>query len=69
MTLDILAIIFDYSGKLLIAITVLLVHKRVRTEKRIDKRVLKEMKAEQAMGIVGIVLLTGGFILNLIVNS
>lgn len=38
---------FDLLGKILIGIAVLLVHKQVMKEHKIDKDVLKQMKREQ----------------------
>ena len=43
----------------------LLVHKRVKIEHRIDKKVLREMKLEQGIGILAIILLTLGYVLHL----
>lgn len=45
---------FDVIGKILIGITVLLVHRHVIKEHKIDKVVLKEMKREQLLGVLGI---------------
>ncbi len=57
---------FDVIGKILIGITVLLVHKRVIKEQKIDKTVLKEMKREQLMGLLGIVLIIIGYVIHVI---
>jgi len=43
----ILGLIIDTVGKILLGITVIKVHSRVATEKRIDKRVIKEMNHEK----------------------
>lgn len=45
----------------MIGITALLVHRRVKKEKRIDKKVLKEMRLEQGIGFLGIVLIVIGY--------
>lgn len=65
MSAEIVALSFEFSGKLLIAITVLLVHMKVRREKRIDKKVLREMRLEQTLGIGGIILMSLGYIMQL----
>lgn len=59
------ALTFDFVGKLLIAITALLVHRKLIMEKRIDRIVLKNMKLEFSSGVLGIILLTVGYILHL----
>lgn len=50
-------------GTLLIAIIAYLVHHRIAKEKKIDKKVLEQMKKEQIIGIIGIILIIVGFIL------
>lgn len=49
-------------GELCIAVTVLNVHRRVVRRHRIDDRVLREMRLEIRIGIIGIVLIVAGFI-------
>ena len=66
MGLEFWALTFDFTGKILLVIVALLVHKRVRKAQRIDKRVLKEMKFEQGAGILALVFLALGYILHLI---
>jgi hypothetical protein len=64
--LEFWAITFEFTGKILIAVTVLLVHSRVRREHKIDKRVLKEMGKETVIGVLGIVLMLVGYLLHLV---
>jgi len=52
-------------GEILIAITVLSVHGRVAKEHKIDSKVFLEIKKEKTIGVVGILLLILGFILQL----
>ena len=59
------AIVFDFIGKFLLALLVILVHNRVRKEGRIDKKVLKEMKLEKFVGSISMILLILGFIFHL----
>ncbi len=65
MSLLFWATTFDFTGKILIIVMALLVHKRVKIEHRIDKKVLREMKLEQGIGILAIILLTLGYVLHL----
>ena len=65
MTFEILALTLDFIGKVLIAVMALLVHKRIRSEKKIDLQVIKEMKLEQAIGVLAIVLIVISYIMNL----
>lgn len=55
----------DFIGTVLIAIMALLVHKKAIMEKHIDKKVIKEMKIEQSIGFLAILLLTISFILKI----
>lgn len=66
MILSIVSLVAEFLGTLLIAYTALLVHHRVRVEMRIDMKVLKQMRIEMALGVIGIVLITLGFILRLV---
>lgn len=64
--LEQLALTFDIVGKILIAITAILVHRKVIAEKRIDKNVLKEFHKEEVYGVLGIIALLLGYILHMI---
>ena len=59
------ALTFDTVGKILIAVMALLVHTRIKKEKGIDKIVLKEMKLEQSIGALAILLIIAGYVLHL----
>jgi hypothetical protein len=52
-------------GELFIAFTVLKVHHRVLREHKIDKKVFREMRIEQALGLIGAVLIIVGASLEL----
>ena len=56
----------DVIGTVLIAYTDLRVHNRVRTEHHIDSRVLKEMKTERAVGIIGVALIIAGYVFQVV---
>jgi len=65
MGLEFWALTFDFVGKVLLVAVALLVHRRVRKEHRIDKKVLKQMRVEQVTGILALVFLTLGYVLRL----
>lgn len=53
----------DVLGKILIAYTAIMVHHRFRKEHKIDEFVFSEMRKEQVLGVVGIVLIIVGYLL------
>lgn len=63
--IKIIALTLDFVGKILIGFAVLLVHFRVTKAKKIDMSVLRIMRKEQILAIVGMVLMTAGYILHL----
>ncbi len=56
----------NVAGEILIAYTVLRVHSRVIKEHRIDKAVFSEMRKEQVLGVLGIILIVIGYLLEVI---
>lgn len=61
-----IGIIIDSAGKILVGLTVLFVHRHVLKEHRIDGDVLRAMKREQGAGIVGLLLIAAGSIIQLL---
>lgn len=55
----------DVIGKVLISYTVISVHYRFRKEHKIDEAVFSQMKREQVIGIIGIILIIVGYLLKL----
>ncbi len=55
----------DLIGKTLIAISVFLVHNRVMQERKIDRKIIKEMKRERSLVLIGIILMIVGYLLQL----
>jgi len=49
------------TGEVLIGLTAIMVHRRVWKEHKINPAVYKEMKREQIMGVLGIILLISGY--------
>ena len=55
----------DLFGKVLVSYTVIAVHYRFRKEHKVDEAVFKQMRKEQILGIIGIVLIIAGYILEI----
>lgn len=65
MILEIIALTSDVLGKILLGVSALLVHKRLKREQKIDKKVLKELKREQLISIFAIILIVVGYLIHL----
>ncbi len=63
--MELLGFILDVIGKIMIAFTALMVHHRFRKEHKVDEFVFKAMRREQVIGIIGIIFIIIGFILQL----
>ncbi len=64
-TLELLGATIQMIGEVMVAMTVITVHRRVMHDKKVDKAVLKEMSKEQWLGIFGVLCIVGGYILQL----
>ena len=53
-------------GEVMIGITAIMVHRRVWKEHKINPVVYKEMQREQIVGVFGIMLLVGGYFIQLL---
>lgn len=62
----ILGITFDTIGTIIIAYMALRVHARVKTESRIDEYVMKEMRLERVLGVIGVLLIVAGYVLQVV---
>ncbi|MCL4417000.1 MAG: hypothetical protein M1365_09935 [Actinobacteria bacterium] len=69
MNLFNLGLTLDTLGKVLLGITVLMVHRYVLKEHKIDTDVLRGMRKEQAFGVLGIFLIVIGYILQLLYHA
>jgi hypothetical protein len=65
MNFDVLGFTLDIIGKILIAFTALMVHHRFRKEHKVDAKVFRAMHREQALAMLGIVLMVAGYVLQL----
>jgi len=63
--MELLGLTLEVIGTVMIAYTVLAVHYRVRKEHKIDEVVFKHMRREQTVGIIGILLIIAGYILQI----
>lgn len=59
----------DTIGKILLGLTVLMVHWHVLKEHRIDRDVLLSMKREQFLAVLAIILIIIGYILQLLFHA
>lgn len=65
MNLELFGFILDTIGTLMVAYTVIVVHYHVWNEHKIDAAVFKAMRREQIIGVVGIILIVIGFVMQL----
>lgn len=65
MVLSFIGFTLDVIGKVLLGISVYLVHSRIMREKKIDKKVLKEMQKERSLVLIGLILIIIGYIIQL----
>ncbi len=64
--LFIIGLTIDAVGKILLGATVLFVHWHVLKEHAIDENVLRTMRREQVMGIIGIICIVVGSALQVV---
>lgn len=60
-SLEFLGFTLGTAGKILVAFTAIRVHHRFLMEHKVDKKVLAEMKLEQVIGVLGVVLILVGY--------
>jgi len=63
--MEVIGFTLDVLGKLMIAFTAIMVHHRFRKEHKIDEVVFRSMKREQAIGVLGIIFIVAGYLLQL----
>ncbi|MCP6726491.1 MAG: hypothetical protein KJI69_00400 [Patescibacteria group bacterium] len=63
--MELIGFTLDIIGKVMIAFTALMVHHRFSKEHKIDEKVFSEMKREKIVGILGILFMILGFLLQL----
>ncbi len=65
MGLSVIGFSLGVLGEILLGISVYLVHSRVIRERKIDKKVLKEMKRERSLALIAIALIIIGYLMQL----
>lgn len=61
-----LTINLDFVGKVLLGVMALMVHNKVTRERKIDRKVLGEMKLEQTLGFLAIVFFVLSYVLEIV---
>ena len=64
--IELLGLVLTYLGEMLLGIAVIIVHSRIRRERKIDWAVLHELDIDRAMTMVALTILSAGFILVMI---
>ena len=64
--IELLSIVLTYMGEILLGLAVIIVHSRIRRERKIDLAVLHELNIDRVLTFVAITILSLGFILQLI---
>jgi len=66
MNVDIVGLVLEFIGTIMIAYTVMRVHYRVWKEHALDNKVFRAMKREQGIGVLGVLFVAAGFLLQLV---
>ena len=64
--IEVVALTFDYLGKMFLIIAVILVHLRLNKERKIDGAVIKALRKEKTFTILGIIFLSAGYFLHVV---
>jgi len=65
MNLIFIGFTLDVIGKIMVAFTAIMVHHRMLNEHKIDKIVFRSMKQEQMIGLLGIIFIVVGYIMQI----
>lgn len=65
MSIEFIGFTLDVIGKVMVAYAAIKVHHRFWQEHKVDEFVFKAMKREQIIGIIGIILIIAGFLLQI----
>ena len=63
MNTEFIGFTLDVVGKVMVAFTAIMVHRRFRKEHKVDERIFRAMRREQLFGIIGIIFIILGFLL------
>lgn len=61
-----ISLVLEFIGTMIIGLTILRVHLRLSYEHKIDKFVIEDIKKEKTITIIGLILITLGFVVNFI---
>jgi len=64
MNWNFIAYSLDVFGKILIGVSVLLVHRGIMKERKVDLYVIKEIKYEELLTLIGILFIIAGYIIH-----
>ena len=67
MNWEFVGLTFEVVGSVLIGLTVLVVHRGLMKEKRVDKVVIKEIHFEQIIGVTGIIFIVIGYLVRFLI--
>ena len=65
MNTELIGFTLDVVGKILVAYTAIMVHYRFWKEHKIDEAVFTTMRRERSIGILGVVLIIVGYLLQI----
>lgn len=65
MNIELLGFTLDVAGKVMVAYATIKVHHRFWQEHKVDEFVFRAMKREQIIGIVGVISIIAGFLLQI----
>lgn len=65
ITPELVGLTFSTAGEILLAVTVLTVHSKLSQEHKVDKFVINEITFERAIGLMAIVLIITGYLLQI----
>lgn len=63
MTIELVGFTLDVIGKIMVAYTAIMVHYRFWKEHKIDEAVFATMKRERIIGVLGVILIIIGYLL------
>lgn len=67
MDLRIIGLTLSTIGEVVLAMTILIVHYKIKKEKKIDRFVLNEITHEEFFGVISICLIIVGYLLQIII--
>lgn len=69
MDLYLIGLTLTTLGEVLLAMMILVVHYKIKQEKKIDKYVIREITHEEFLGVISICLIIVGYLLQVMANQ